>query len=93
MDKIRIYTTTTCGYCYAAKELLRQKGLQYEEIDVTGDEKQRAWLRTATGQRTVPQIFIGERSLGGYTALDRLDRSGELDRMLKDSASKQREAI
>lgn len=85
MASIRIYTTTTCGYCYAAKELLRKKGLRFEEIDVSDDDEKRAWLRAATGRRTVPQIFIDERPIGGYTDLDRADRSGELERMLAPS--------
>lgn len=79
---IRIYTTFTCWYCRAAKGLLKKKGLEYEEIDVTLDRRTRAWLNQATGQRTVPQIFVGETSVGGFTDLDALERSGELDRML-----------
>jgi glutaredoxin 3 len=82
MVRIRIYTTRTCGYCYAAKRLLAQKGIPFEEIDVTGYDAQRAWLRAATGRRTVPQVFIDDRPIGGYTDLDHLDRSGELDRLL-----------
>lgn len=82
MASVRIYTTTYCGYCYAAKELLRERGIAFEEIDVTGDDHKRAWLREATGRHTVPQIFIDDRPIGGYTALERLDRSGELSRLL-----------
>jgi glutaredoxin 3 len=79
---VRIYTTRVCPYCSAAKDLLEAKGVAYEEIDVSRDPATRAWLRTATGQHTVPQIFIGERSCGGFTDLRALDQRGELDRLL-----------
>lgn len=81
MAQIKMYTREYCGYCSAAKSLLDGKKLPYEEIDCTGDDKTRAWLRTATGQSTVPQIFIDGRSIGGFTELRALDRSGELDRL------------
>lgn len=82
MARVRIYTTRTCGYCFAAKHLLDQKGVAYEEIDVTGDPAQRAWLREITGRGTVPQVFIDDRAYGGFTDLAALDRRGELDRLL-----------
>lgn len=84
MAQIKMYTREYCGYCSAAKSLLEGKKVPYEEIDCTGDDKTRAWLRTATGQSTVPQIFIDERSIGGFTELRALDRSGELDRLLAE---------
>jgi glutaredoxin 3 len=80
--EVRIYTTRTCPFCFAAKDLLERKGVRYEEIDVTGDAATRAWLREATGSRTVPQIFIGGRPYGGFTDVDALDRRGELDTLL-----------
>lgn len=86
MAPVRIYTTRVCPFCYAAKELLEAKGIAYEEIDVTGDAETRAWLRQATGQRTVPQVFIGERACGGFTDVRALDRRGELDRLLADQS-------
>src|SRR5690606_18218407 len=79
---VRIYTTRVCPYCFAAKDLLDSKGVAYEEIDVIGDPETRMWLRKATGQRTVPQVFIGERAWGGFTDLRALDQRGELDRLL-----------
>jgi len=82
MQTVRIYTTLTCGYCQAAKRFLSGKGVTYEEIDVSDDDAQRAWLVQASGQRTVPQIFVGETSIGGYTDMRALDQRGELDRML-----------
>lgn len=76
---VKIYIRHGCGYCGAAERLLREKGIGFEKIDVTGDRAARTWLATATGQYTVPQIFIGGRSVGGYSELKALDRAGELD--------------
>jgi glutaredoxin 3 len=82
MAEVKIYTTRVCGYCVAAKRLLTARGIAYEEIDVTGDDAQRAWLAQTTGRRTVPQIFIGGEAVGGYDDLALLDRSGRLKAML-----------
>jgi len=82
MSDVQIYTTTYCGYCNAAKALLAKRGIPYEEIDVTHDDGKRVWLVGATGQRTVPQIFIKGESIGGYTELAKLDGSGELTKRL-----------
>ncbi len=82
MNPVRVYTTRICGYCFAAKRLLAGRDIPFEEIDVSDDRDQRMWLVEASGQRTVPQIFIGERSIGGYTELRAIARSGELDRLL-----------
>ena len=81
-SRIELYTTSYCGYCHRALALLQRKGLSYENHDVTGDSATRRWLIEVTGRRTVPQIFIDGRPIGGYTDLDDLDRRGELDRML-----------
>jgi len=78
---IRMYSTLVCPYCIRAKLLLRQRGLPFEEIDVTGDREARAALVHATGRRTVPQIFIDDRPIGGFAELRELDRSGELARL------------
>lgn len=83
MTPVKIYTTNTCPYCDRAKTLLRRKGASYEEVDVTGDDQARARLvERAGGLKTVPQIWIGDRHVGGYDRLSELDRSGELDRLL-----------
>jgi len=83
MSEVRIYTTTYCGYCVRAKQLLAKKGVPYQEIDVTGDHDARAWLVEASGgRRTVPQIFIGGKPIGGFTELRDLDRNGLLDQLL-----------
>ena len=73
-----VYTTPWCGYCRAAKRLLQARGIDFVEIDVRGDGEARTWLQHASGQHTVPQIFIGGRSVGGYTELAALDDEGEL---------------
>ncbi|MCF1708165.1 glutaredoxin 3 [Tabrizicola sp. J26] len=83
MQKVEIYTTPTCGYCHAAKRLLTQKGVKFDEIDVSRSPDLRAAMVTrAGGRRTVPQIFIGEVHLGGCDDLYALDSSGQLDPML-----------
>lgn len=82
VPKVRIYTTLMCGYCVRAKRLLHARNIPFEEIDVTGDHAARAWLVQATGRRTVPQIFIGEESIGGSDELHALDASGALARKL-----------
>jgi glutaredoxin 3 len=78
MNHVKIYTTRACSYCVAAKQLLKARGIDYEEVDVTGDDAQRAWLVQTTGRRTVPQIFIAGEAIGGYDELAVLDRRGEL---------------
>ncbi|MCB9556743.1 MAG: glutaredoxin 3 [Deltaproteobacteria bacterium] len=80
--RIKIYTTRYCGYCHAAKALLERKGVAFEEVDATDDPSMRQEAATLSGRRTVPQIFIDGRSIGGFDDLNALDRSGELDRLL-----------
>ena len=88
MKEIKIYTANYCGYCARAKELLRSKGLVFEEIDVTEDEQMRERLVEMTlGRHTVPQIFIGGAAIGGYADLARLNREGKLDAMLTKSSA------
>ncbi|MEM1023375.1 MAG: glutaredoxin [Myxococcota bacterium] len=82
MKPVRIYLTDWCPFCSRARMLLDRKGLSYEAIDVDGAPETRKWLTEATGQRTIPQIFIGDESVGGYTELAALERSGALDMKL-----------
>jgi len=83
MVKIIMYTTAFCPYCVRAKALLRSKGVEFEEIDVGADPKLREEaIRLSGGRRTVPQIFIDGKSIGGYDELWELEQAGELDRML-----------
>ena len=83
MPKVTIYTTNSCPYCHMAKELLREKGVNYEEIDVTGQTALRSRMREkAGGRNTVPQIWIGATHVGGCDDLHALDRAGKLDPLL-----------
>ena len=84
MSSITIYTTRFCPYCVSAKELLRKKGAAFDEIDVTGDHAgRRRMTERASGRITVPQIFIGDRHVGGCDDLYDLDDAGQLDPLLK----------
>jgi glutaredoxin 3 len=86
MPKVQLYTKRVCPYCTSAKVLLQRKGVAYEEIDVEEDDAKRAWLVETTGQRTVPQIFVDGRSLGGFSDIDALDKQGRLDPILRGEA-------
>jgi glutaredoxin 3 len=81
--KVTVYTKQNCPFCVRAKRLLDKKGVAYEEISVEGDDGLRTWLVEKTGQMTVPQIFAGDRSLGGYSDLAALDGDGKLDPILR----------
>ncbi len=83
MKKVILYTTDYCPYCRRAKDLLLKKKIEFQEIDLTHDEKKREELTEKTGQMTVPLIFIGEELIGGCDDLYALDRSGDLDKKLK----------
>lgn len=80
---ITLYTKENCPFCLRAKALLTRKGVAFEEIAVEGKEELRTWLMEATGQLTVPQLFVGERSLGGFTDVAALDADGKLDAILR----------
>ena len=83
MKTVTLYTTTYCGYCRAAKGLLQKRQIPFQEIDLTGDDAGRVALVERTGgQTTVPQIFIGDEAIGGFTDLRALDQSGKLAEML-----------
>jgi glutaredoxin 3 len=87
MAQIEIYTTRFCPYCHAAKRLLSREGIEFTEIDVSGDPKGRSDMVTrANGRMTVPQIFIGSTHVGGYDDLSALDRAGKLDPLLGHSS-------
>jgi len=82
---ITIYTTPACPYCHAAKALLREKGVAFEEIDVQDASRRQQMMQRANGRRTVPQIFIGATHVGGCDDLHELDRRGALDPLLTAS--------
>lgn len=82
MSKVTIYSKTYCPYCDRAKALFKSKGVSYEEIMLDDKEAEFAALKQKTGLMTVPQIFINDTLVGGYTDLAALDREGKLDPML-----------
>ena len=85
--KIEIYSTAVCPYCVAAKNLLKSKGLEWTETRVDADPTGRdAMLTRSGGRRTVPQIFINDRHVGGYDDLVAADRSGKLAELLEQAA-------
>jgi glutaredoxin 3 len=80
---IVIYSTAWCGYCVRARSLLERKGVPFREVKVDEDPVERQiMLSRSGGRRTVPQIFIGDRHVGGFDELHALDRAGELDILL-----------
>jgi glutaredoxin 3 len=80
---VTMYTSAWCPYCRRAKELLAQKKVDVSEIDVEDDLKFREEMIARSNRRTVPQIFVGDKHVGGCDDLFELDRSGELDRLLQ----------
>lgn len=80
---VTLYTQMLCAYCHRARKLLGERGIEYEETDVTGNAAAReAMARRAGGARTVPQVFVGDVHVGGSDDLARAAESGELDRLL-----------
>jgi glutaredoxin 3 len=81
--KVVMYATGWCPYCSRARELLKKKGVDLEEIDVDARPEARAEMMARTGRRTVPQIFIGSTHVGGCDDLHALEARGGLDTLLK----------
>jgi len=82
--KVLMYSTAVCPYCVMAERLLKSKGVtEIEKISVDTDPKLREEMMSRTGRRTVPQIYVGDKHVGGYDDLSALDRTGELDPLLK----------
>ena len=77
-----MYTTRLCPYCHAARALLSEKAVAYEDIAVDAEPALRAKMEKMSGQHTVPQIWIGDTHIGGYTELNALEQSGQLDSLL-----------
>ena len=80
--KIKIYGNTSCGFCTAARMLLKKKGLDYEDIPVSNDAQAFAEMRERSGRTSVPQIFINEQAIGGFDELYELEESGELNKLI-----------
>jgi len=84
MKKVVIYTGPLCNFCSAAKHLLNKKKINYEENDIGYDDKKREeMLKKTNGAKTIPQIFIGEKHIGGYVELRALDKDGKLNSLLE----------
>ncbi|NYS25559.1 glutaredoxin 3 [Rhodobacteraceae bacterium 2376] len=84
MQDVEIYTSPLCGFCHAAKRLLKAKGAEFSEINVlTNPGRKPEMIQRAGGARTVPQIFIGGVHVGGCDELYALDDAGKLDTLLK----------
>ncbi len=79
MSQIKMLTSPTCSYCHAAKNLFEQQGIAYQEIDLIKDRELAQQLLVQSGQRTVPQIFINEEPIGGFTELSQLLKNSEFD--------------
>ena len=83
MKKVTIYTGDPCSYCEAAKALLKTKNVEIEEFNIWKDpSKAKEMLQRTNGARTIPQIFIGDRYIGGNDRLQEANRNGELDKLL-----------
>lgn len=88
MATVKIYTTPWCGYCAAARELLHAKNIEFMDIDVSMNAELRQEMTDKSNGTTVPQIFINDQPIGGYTDLAVLDEQGKLDQLLNsDSAA------
>ena len=83
-NKVIIYTSSLCGFCYRAKSLLKQKNINFHEIDVDNEYEKRVEMIQKSGGRTsVPQIFFGDQHIGGCDDLFELDRKNQLDNLEK----------
>jgi glutaredoxin 3 len=80
--KIEVYGTQHCGYCTAARLLLKKKGLHFEDILVSTNADARAEMQERSGGTTVPQVFINGQVIGGFDELYELEQSGDLDKLL-----------
>jgi glutaredoxin 3 len=88
MARVEVYTTASCPYCVRAKRLLEERCIPYDEFDVGSDPELRAAVVVRSGgRRTVPQIFIDGRAIGGFEELAALDRAGGLAELRADAAS------
>ena len=86
MPKVLMYSTAVCPYCIRAEQLLRRKGVaEIEKVRVDLEPARRSEMMEKTGQRTVPQIFIGDTHVGGCDELYALDRAGKLDPLLSQA--------
>lgn len=85
--KVVLYGTKFCPYCVAARSLLNAKGIAFDDIAVDNNRALRAQIAERSGQHTVPQIWLGEQHIGGYTDLYKLESGGDLDRLLAEHSN------
>jgi glutaredoxin 3 len=90
MATVVMYTTPWCGYCAAAKELLRSKGVEFEDINVDTDAALRQEMMDKSNGRTVPQIFINNEPVGGYTDIVALEEQGKLESLLNQEINQEK---
>ena len=84
--KVEVYSSPICGYCHAAKRLLTNKGIEFEEYNVAfNSDQKREMLTRSGGRHTVPQIFINNDHVGGYDELSRLEQQNELDSLVNSN--------
>lgn len=83
---VTVYTADFCGYCIQVLDLLKRRGIEYAEINVEDQPGLRDVLVERSGRRTLPQVYLGDRYIGGATEMAAMDRSGELDRLLAEGA-------
>lgn len=84
MSSVTVYSSPFCGYCSAAKKLLRAKDVRFTEIDVLFAPSRRTEMLQRSGRRTVPQVFFGDRHIGGFDDLQALEDRGELDALIAE---------
>jgi glutaredoxin 3 len=85
--QVLIYSSAWCGYCHRARSLLQSKNIEFQELVIDGDTELRRQMIEKAGRQTVPQIFIGDRHIGGCEELVRLELTGELDQLLAGSTA------
>lgn len=82
MSTVTLYGNNACAYCGAARMLLVKKGVRFTDVLVHDDDEKRAEMEALSGRKSVPQIFVGDRHIGGFDELYSLDQSGDLDKLL-----------
>ncbi len=87
-DAIVVYCTLGCSFCVMLRRALTRAGIEFADIDVTGNAEARRWLLESTGETSVPQVFVGGRPVGGYSAVRSLIRSGAWTEMVRSGTAR-----
>ncbi len=80
--RVVVYTLNYCPYCYRVKELLKKRGIAFEEVDLTDNDSLREKIAKKSGQETAPQVFVNDKAIGGYAEVRRLDEQGLLGKLI-----------